>query len=104
MFTYTLSPDQQTISLEANLTLEHAKEIHAALQQALARTRTLRIDMSKSTKADLSFLQILFALLRSSEWTIRFTGALPAHVVELATGVGAGNLIKDIQNRTEEHS
>lgn len=93
-----------TIALIDELTLEHCQEIRAELLRCFP-ARELRIDLSATEKADLSFLQILHALIRHADATrtrLRFTAPLPDHMLELAAAVGATGLIKDISTRIED--
>ncbi len=93
-----------TIALIDDLILDHCREIHAELLRRFP-ARELRIDLSATEKSDLSFLQILHALIRHADAVqtrLLFTGPLPAHLVELAATVGASSLIKEISTRIEE--
>ena len=93
-----------TIALIDDLTLEHCREIQTELLRPFP-ARELRIDLSATEKSDLSFLQILHALIRhadAAQTLLRFTAPLPAHLVELAAMAGASGLIKEISTRIEE--
>ena len=93
-----------TIALIDDLTLEHCREILAELLRPFP-ARELRIDLSATEKSDLSFLQILHALIRhadAAQTRLCFTAPLPTHLVELAAMVGTSGLIKDISTRIEE--
>lgn len=104
MFAYTVQGpvDRPVVKLSGSLTLEHAREIHAALVAQLHLSTSMVLDIGDTDKADVSFIQILCALLKDPQRPIRFF-PLPAHLLELAAAVGADSLIKDVMNRTEEH-
>ena len=96
-------PGHMVAKLSGDLTLEHSKEIHAELLARLSRDGAMTIDLSESTKIDLSFVQILSALLKDPDTKIRFA-PLPKHVINTATRLGADKLIKEISNRGEENA
>jgi anti-anti-sigma regulatory factor len=96
-------PGHMVAKLSGDLTLEHSKEIHAELLAHLSRDGAMTIDLSESTKIDLSFVQILSALLKDPDTKIRFA-PLPKHVINTATRLGADKLIKEISNRGEENA
>ena len=104
MFACTIqgTPDHPVIKLGGSLTLEHSKEIHAEILSRLAGSSALTLDLGDSEKADLSFIQIIYALLKEQDTRISFS-SLPAHLLELAASLGADSLIKDITSRIEEH-
>ncbi|GAB1410125.1 hypothetical protein MASR1M90_12790 [Desulfovibrionales bacterium] len=97
MFTCTTqgSPDRPTVKFLGSLTIEHAREIHAALMKHLHFSQRLVLDLSDTDKSDVSFIQILVALLKNPGRNISFT-PLPAHILELAASIGADNLIQNI--------
>lgn len=94
--------EHPALSLSGNLTLEHSREIHAALMTALAQAKTLTLDLRDSEKLDISFIQLLCALLKHENTKISFT-PLPAHLLEYMASLGADSLIKEITNRIEDH-
>lgn len=104
MFSCTVmgAADHPVIKLSGSLTLEHCREIHAELLARLPQAATLTLDLGETDKSDLSFIQILAALLKESSTRTIFSG-LPAHLLETAASLGADSLIKDITSRTEEH-
>lgn len=89
------------IRLSGELTLEHCREIQAELQALLGQADVATLDLGGSQKSDLSFIQILCALLKDPNKRIGFL-PLPSHLVELAASLGADSLIKDITSRTED--
>lgn len=104
MFASTIhgAPEHPILRLEGSLTLEHAAQIHAALTARLAAPESFSIDVRGADRFDLSFLQMLHALLKDRSRNIGFL-PLPEGLVELAASLGADSLIKDITTRTEEH-
>lgn len=103
MFTCTVlgSPDHPIIRLGGNLTLDHCREIHAELQARLAQVESATLDLGASQTSDLSFVQILYALLKDSTRQIRFR-PLPTHLIELVAGLGGDGLLRDMRNRIED--
>jgi anti-anti-sigma regulatory factor len=102
MFASTIqgTPEHPVLRLEGSLTLEHATQIHAALMARLAAPEPFSIDLRGADRFDLSFLQMLHALLKNQSRRIGFL-PLPEGLVELAASVGADSLIKDITTRIE---
>lgn len=103
MFTCTSHGPSESpvISLSGDLTLEHCREIQTELQARLGQAEAVTLDLRDSLKSDLSFIQILCALLKDQNKRIGFL-PLPTHLVELAASLGADSLIKDITSRTED--
>ncbi len=93
--------ESPVISLSGDLTLEHCREIQAELQARLSQADAVTLDLSGSRNSDLSFIQILCALLKDPNKRIGFL-PLPTHLVELAASLGADSLIKDITSRSED--
>lgn len=100
--TVTGAADHPVIKLSGSLTLEHCREIHSELLSRLPQTGTMTLDLEETDKSDLSFIQILCALLKESNTKTVFTN-LPAHLFETAASLGADSLIKEISSRTEEN-
>jgi anti-anti-sigma regulatory factor len=103
MFASTIHGTQEhpVLRLEGSLTLEHATQIHAALTARLAAPEPFSIDLGGAERFDLSFIQMLYALLQDQSRSIGFL-PLPDRLVELAASVGADSLIKEISTRIEE--
>lgn len=102
MFTCALAPDQRTIALSGTLTLEHIHDIHAHLLQILPQVAQPRLDLSGMQAVDVSFIQLLHALLRTENTTVRVLSPIPRHLIEYAAAVGDDSLIKAMQNRLED--
>lgn len=104
MFASTIqgTPEHPVLRLDGSLTLEHAAQIHAALMARLAAPEPFRLDLRGADRFDLSFIQMLHALLKDQSRPIGFL-PLPDGLVELAASVGADSLIKEISTRIEEH-
>lgn len=102
MFQCTIhdSAERTIVALAGNLTLEHVRDIHAALLPLDTRSGPIVLDLIGTDASDVSFIQILHSLTQNP--AIRFF-PLPSHMVELAASVGANSLIKVISHRTEEH-
>ena len=100
--TVTGDPKHPVIKLSGSLTLEHSRDIHAQLLAHLAQAQSLTFDLGETDKSDLSFIQILCALIKDQGRKIRFSH-LPAHLLESAASLGADGLIKEISNRIEEN-
>jgi anti-anti-sigma regulatory factor len=100
--TVTGAADHPVLKLSGSLTLEHCREIHTALLARLPQTGSVTLDLGETDKSDLSFVQILCALLKESNTQTVFAN-LPAHLFETAASLGADSLIKDITSRTEEN-
>ena len=103
MFSCTVNggPDHPVAKLAGSLTLEHSSQIHAELLARLPQAGVMTIDLGESDKSDLSFIQMLCALVKEQDRTIRFLN-LPAHLLESAASLGADSLIKEITHRIEE--
>lgn len=99
--TVTGDPKHPVIKFSGSLTLEHSREIHAELLARLPQAAAMTIDLGESDKSDLSFIQMLCALVKEQDRTIRFLN-LPAHLLESAASLGADSLIKQITHRIEE--
>jgi anti-anti-sigma regulatory factor len=104
MFSCTVQgpPELPVIKLSGSLTLENSREIHAELLARLPKARVITLDLGDSDKSDLSFVQLLCALLKEQDKKISFTN-LPAHLLENAASLGADSLIKEITSRTEDN-
>jgi anti-anti-sigma regulatory factor len=100
--TVTGAADHPIIQLSGSLTLEHCREIHSELLAHLPKNGSVTLDLGETDKSDLSFVQILCALLREPNTTTIFAN-LPAHLFETAATLGADSLIKEISSRTEEN-
>ncbi len=63
MNTFLIESEGPTLRLclLGELTIEHARELHAALVSALQPGRTLAIDASAATRLDAAVLQVLVA-------------------------------------------
>jgi len=104
MFACTLAgtPERPVLKLSGSLTLEHAGEIREAFSARLAEPGPFSVDMRDAQKFDLSFIQLLYSLLKDTTHSIGFF-PLPPELVGFAASLGADSLIKDITTRTEEH-
>ncbi len=105
MFTTTTRDDGSTLTLElsGDLTLEHGGELHTLLLSH-KDAPTLRICLRDATRMDLTFLQLLQALMRSrnrDNLHLEFA-PLPDVLVSLGAALGASDLMKDITDRTME--
>lgn len=58
--------DRVRLTLSGRLTVDHALEIHGALNKALHETHHLEIRLSKVEETDLSFLQLLRSVRKSA--------------------------------------
>jgi anti-anti-sigma regulatory factor len=99
--TVTGAADHPVIKLSGSLTLEHCREIHSELLSCLPKAGPVTLDLGETDRSDLSFVQILCALLKEPSSTTTFTN-LPAHLFETAASLGADSLIKDLTSRTKE--
>lgn len=99
MFACTVhgAPANPVISLHGELILENCQEILAALRGHLSPATAACIDLGDTTRSDLSFIQILTAVMKDPDKTVTFA-PLPTHLLETAATVGAGDLIKKISN------
>ena len=59
--------DTIRLTLSGSLTVDHALEIHEALNKALHETRHLKIILKKVQETDLSFLQLLCSVQESAQ-------------------------------------
>ncbi len=100
--TVTGAPQHPVIKLSGSLTLEHSREIHAELLSRLPQAEDVRIDLGETDASDLSFIQLLCALLKDQDRKVRFSN-LPAHLLECAASLGADSFIKEITHRAEEN-
>ncbi|MGE4296554.1 MAG: STAS domain-containing protein [Desulfovibrionaceae bacterium] len=60
-------PEEGVLRIDGAATLDGCEKIKAALLAALGRCRTLTLDVSGVTQADLSFLQLLCAADKSAK-------------------------------------
>lgn len=104
MFACTVSgaADHPVLKLSGSLTLEHCREIHAEILSRLPQAGSLTLDLGETDKSDLSFVQILCALLKEESAKTVFAN-VPPHLLETAASLGADSLIKEITSRTEEN-
>lgn len=58
------APDAVRLRLNFEVTIEHARDLHAALVAALLPGRALAVDLSALTRIDAAILQILLAAAR----------------------------------------
>lgn len=58
--------DSVRLTLSGRLTVDHALEIHGALNKALNETQHLEIKLKKVEETDLSFLQLLCSVTKSA--------------------------------------
>jgi len=100
--TVTGAADHPVLKLSGSLTLEHCREIHAELLARLPQTGSMTLDLGETDRSDLSFVQILCALLKEQDTQTIFAN-VPPHLLETAASLGADSLIKDISSRTEEN-
>ncbi len=105
MFSCTVNgvPGHPVVKLSGSLTLEHSRKIHAELLAHLRLTEVLTIDMGEWDKLELSFIQILFALLKDPEKIIHFAN-IPTHLFDNAASLGAGNFMVELSNRLEKNA
>jgi len=94
------APDHPVAKLSGSLTLEHSRQIHAELLALLSQAEVMTIDLGESDKSDLSFIQILFALLKDQGKKIRFAN-LPEHLRGNAASLGADDFMAKLSNRME---
>ena len=93
------APDHPVAKLTGSLTLENAGKIHAELLALLSRAEVMTIDLGESDKSDLSFIQMLLALLKEPDKKIRFTN-LPAHLHDNAAILGAVKFMAELSQNT----
>lgn len=91
------------LRLMGDLTLEHSRDILSGLLASLSSHSDVTIDMRDSTKSDLSFFQILYALLKHPGANIRFA-RLPQHLFDNATALGADDLMQELSTRMEKNT
>ena len=105
MFTCTVEgvPGHPVAKLSGSLILEHSRKIHSELLTILSQTDILTIDLGESDKSDLSFIQILYALLKDRDKKIRFAN-LPNHLRDNAARLGAGNFMAEFSKRMENNA
>lgn len=105
MFSCTVKgvPGHPVVKLSGSLTLEHSRKIHAELLAHLRLTEAITIDLGESDKSDLSFIQILFALLKDPDKKIRFAN-LPTHLLDNTANLGAGNFMAELSKRLEKNA
>ena len=105
MFSHTVDNFQgrRVVRLFGDLTLEHSRDILSELLTSLSTHDDVTIDLGESTKSDLSFFQILYALLKHPNAKIRFA-RLPRHLFDNAANLGAGYLMKELSTRMEKNA
>jgi anti-anti-sigma regulatory factor len=103
MFSSTIkgTPEHPILRLEGSLTLENSAQIHEALSARLAEPGPFSLDLRGAEKFDLTFIQMLYALLMDKNHQVGFL-PLPDHFHQCAAGLGADSLVKDIATRTKE--
>lgn len=77
------TPDAVCVRLNFDVTIEHARDLHAALVAALLPGRALSVDASALTRIDAAILQVLLAAVRSAAGT-RLTASSPVWSAALA--------------------
>ena len=70
------TPDAVCLRLNYDVTIEHARDLHAALVAALLPGRALAVDASALTRIDAAILQVLLAAARSTTGA-RLTASSP---------------------------
>ena len=60
------TPDAVSLRLNFDVTIEHARDLHAALVSALLPGRALAVDLSALTRIDAAILQVLLAAARTA--------------------------------------
>ena len=105
MFSYSVDTLQgrPVVRLVGDLTLEHSRDILSELQISLSAHSDITIDLGESTKSDLSFFQILYALLKHPNANIGFA-RLPRHLFDNAQNLGADDLMKELSTRMEDNA
>jgi len=53
--------DVETLSMEGELTIQHADELRTSLINSLNKANHVRLDLEKVTEADISCLQLLYS-------------------------------------------
>jgi len=101
--TVTADPGHVVVKLSGDLIVEHSREIHAELLARLSRDRDVTIDLGESARIDLSFVQILSALLKCQDSKVRIAN-LPAHVTDTAGVLGAGDIIRELSTRSGDNA
>jgi len=105
VFSYSVDNLQgrPVVRLVGDLTMEHSRDILSELLTSLSAHGNITIDLGESTKSDLSFFQILYALLKHPNVDIGFA-RLPRHLFDNAANLGAGDLIKELSTRMEKNA
>jgi anti-anti-sigma regulatory factor len=105
MFSCTVEgiPGHPVAKLSGSLNLEHCKKIHSELLTILSQTDILTVDLGESDTLDLSFIQILQALLQDRSKKIRFAN-LPNHLCDNATSLGAEDFMAELSKRMENNA
>jgi hypothetical protein len=101
--TVTGAPDHPVAKLSGSLTLEHCRRIHAELLILLSQADAITLDLGESNKSDLTFIQILHALIKKTDKKIRFMN-LPDHLLENAARLGAHSFMTELSNRMETNA
>jgi anti-anti-sigma regulatory factor len=95
------TPEHPVLRFEGSLTLENSVQIHAAISARLAEAAPFSLDLRGADKFDLSFIQMLYALLKDPGRDIGFL-PLPDAFLQCASGLGADSLIKEMTMRIKE--
>lgn len=105
MFTCTIDgpSDRPRLTLQGSLTMDHAQEIHAILTKQVLASSSMIVDFGHVDKIDLSFIQILLALLKVPNQDV-FFAPIPDSMRELATLVGASSLMKELASKIEDNA
>ena len=103
MFSSTIqgTPEHPILRFEGSLTLENSEQVHAAISARLAEPGPFTLDLRGADRFDLSFIQMLYALLKDTDHDIGFL-PLPDGFLQCASSLGADSLIKDITARAKE--
>ncbi len=103
MFSSTIqgTPEHPILRFEGSLTLDNSEQVHAAISARLAEPGPLTLDLRGADRFDLSFIQMLYALLKNTERDIGFLPP-PDGFFQCASSLGADSLIKDITTKTKE--
>ena len=81
-----------TIFLEGDLTIQSSNELRLAFEKAITNTPTLALNIEKVTMMDITALQLLCSLIKTSQTQngteLRVEGELPQAFKEIANNAG----------------
>jgi anti-anti-sigma regulatory factor len=98
------APDCAALKISGSLTIQKIAALHKLAADSLSKVRELTIDHKDADEFDLSYLQLLIALEKTSGESgrkIKITGANSETFSQLVSDSGCGAFLEKIKNYQE---